>query len=227
MRKFIFIFGVLAICATMICSCSEGKKEKTVPLTGDLVTYEKQGKFGVKNGEVTIVDARFDAISYNQSVNVIEALSADETTLFSLDGSQLFSAKDFTTEPAGDGFFRMKSGEKVYMIATGAVKGSWGPFDDIQISGNYLFFRGEDGWGIATVSHQGLAPRRFSKAYVVDNGKTFGVLVMNRDGWALYDKTGVSDGVQYDIPSKVLAKQVAKLKLPAEPYGVIKVSWDL
>lgn len=227
MRKCIFIFGVLAFTAMLFCSCSEGKKDVTVPLTGDLVTFEKNGKFGVKNGEVTIVDARFDAISYNQSVNVLEAVSADETTLFGLDGGQLFSAKDFTTEPAGDGFFRMKAGEKTYLIGTGAVKGSWGPFDDIQISGNYLFFRGEDGWGIATTDHRGLAPRRFSKAYVVDNGKTFGVLVMNRDGWALYDKTGVSDGVQYDIPSKVLAKQVAKLKLPAEPYGVIKVSWDL
>lgn len=228
MRKCIFIFGVLAFTAMLFCSCSEGKKEKTTPLTGNLVTFMQNDKVGVKTTEgVTLVSADYDAISFNDKVNVIEALSADETTLFSLDGSRLFSAKDFTTEPAGDGFFRMKAGEKTYLIGTGAIKGSWGPFEDIQINGNYLFFKGEDGWGIATVSHQGLAPRRFSKAYVVDNGKTFGVLVYTRDGWALYDKTGVSDGVQYDIPSKVLAKQVAKLKLPAEPYGVIKVSWDL
>ena len=100
MRKSI-IFGVLAFTAMLFCSCSEGKKEATIPLTGDLVTFEKNGKFGVKNGDITLVDARFDAISFNDKVNVIEALSADETTLFSLDGSQLFSAKDFTTESAG------------------------------------------------------------------------------------------------------------------------------
>lgn len=226
MRKSI-IFGVLALVAMLICSCSQGKKEVSVPLTGDLVSFEKNGKYGVKNGEVTLVDARFESISYNQSVNVLEAVNADETTLFALDGSQLFSAKDFFTEPAGEGFFRMKAGEKVYMIGTGAIKGSWGPFADIQINGNYLFFKGEDGWGIATVDHKGLAPRRYEKAYVVDNGKEIGVLVKNRDGWALFDKTGVTDGVQYDISPKQLAKQLAKIKLPAEPYGVIKVDWKL
>ena len=225
MRKSIFIFGI-ALCAMLVCSC-ESKKDVTVPLTGDLVSFEKNGKFGVKNGEVTLIDAQFDVISYNDKVNVIEALSADETTLFSLDGSQLFSAKDFTTEPAGEGFFRMKAGEKTYMIGTGAVKGSWGPFEDIQISGPYLFFKSDDGWGIATTDHRGLAPRRYEKAYVVDNGKEIGVLVKNRDGWALFDKTGVTDGVQYDISPKQLAKQLTKIKLPAEPYGVIKVDWKL
>ena len=225
MRKSIFIFGI-ALCAMLVCSC-ESKKDVTVPLTGDLVSFEKNGKYGVKNGEVTLIDAQFDVISYNDKVNVIEAMSGEETTLFGLDGSQLFSAKDFTTEPAGEGFFRMKAGEKTYMIGTGAIKGSWGPFEDIQISGPYLFFKSDDGWGIATTDHRGLAPRRYEKAYVVDNGKEIGVLVKNRDGWALFDKTGVTDGVQYDISPKQLAKQVAKLKLPAEPYGVIKVDWKL
>ena len=121
----------------------------------------------------------------------------------------------------------MKAGEKTYLIGTGAIKGSWGPFDDIQINGNYLFFKGEDGWGIATVDHKGLAPRKFASVYIVDNGKTFGVLVRDRDGWKLYDKTGVTDGVQYDIAPKALSKQVDKLKLPAEPYGVLKVDWKL
>jgi hypothetical protein len=226
MRKSIFIFGI-ALCAMLVCSC-ESKKEATTPLTGDLVTFEKGGKYGVKNAEgVTLVSADYDAISYNDKVNVLEAMSGEETTLFGLDGGQLFSAKDFFTEPAGEGFFRMKAGEKTYLIGTGAIKGSWGPFADIQINGNYLFFKGEDGWGIATVDHKGLAPRKFASVYIVDNGKTFGVLVKDRDGWALYDKTGVTDGVQYDIAPKQLAKQVAKLKLPAEPYGVIKVDWKL
>ena len=226
MRKSI-IFSVLALCAMLVCSC-ESKKEATTPLTGDLVSFEKNGKYGVKNAEgLTLVDARFDVISYNDKVNVIEAVNGEETTLFGLDGGQLFSAKDFFTEPAGEGFFRMKAGEKTYLIGTGAIKGSWGPFDDIQINGNYLFFKGEDGWGIATVDHRGLAPRKYAKAYVVDNGKEIGVLVRDRDGWKLYDKTGVTDGVQYDIAPKALSKQVDKLKLPAEPYGVLKVDWKL
>jgi len=226
MRKSIFIFGI-ALCAMLVCSC-ESKKEATVPLTGNLVTFTQNDKVGVKTTEgVTLVSADYDAVTFNESVNVIEAVNADETTLFGLDGGQLFSAKDFTTEPTGDGFFRMKAGEKTYLIATGAVKGSWGPFEDIQISGPYLFFKSDDGWGIATIDHRGLAPRRYEKAYVVDNGKEIGVLVKNRDGWALFDKTGVTDGVQYDISPKQLAKQLTKIKWPAEPYGVIKVDWKL
>jgi hypothetical protein len=145
---------------------------------------------------------------------------------FTTSGYQLLSDNVDKIEPAGSGFFRVSAADNVYLINP-STNSAWGKFDDIRVEGDFLFFKDEDGWGAATISHKGLAPRRFENVYIVKNKTNFGVLVKNRDGWALYDSNGVSDGIQYDLAPKELAKQVKKLKLPETPYGLIEVNWDL
>ena len=225
MRKFI-IFAMFATVAILVCSCS-GKKENTMPLTDNLVTIEKNGKPGVHNTEsASVIAAEYESIEFDQATGIITAKVGDATTLFTTSGYQLLSDNVDKILPVGPGFFRVSAADNVYLINP-STNSAWGKFDDIRVEGDFLFFKDEEGWGAATISHKGLAPRRFDNVYIVKSKTNFGVLVKNRDGWALYDSNGVSDGIQYDLAPKELAKQVKKLKLPETPYGLIEVNWDL
>lgn len=221
MKKLLLLVAVVAMCF-LVTSC---EKKEAVKL-GDCELTEANGKFGLKYEGGTVLSPEFEEITLDKA-GVFLAVKGGETTI--VEGAlhiQLFTDKVEAIVPAGEGFYYVKAvGKRNYLF-----KGSstWGPFDEIILQDNYTFLQEDGKWGVASVKPRiGLAPRNFSKVYIVKNKSTFAVLVNDGKAWKMFDNDGVSEGAAYDLSSKELEKELSKIKLPALPVGVIDVNWDL
>ena len=241
MKKFV-IFMMTALCAVVLISSCQNKKDQGTPLAGNesLLTFEKASKYGLKSSDGRqILTCEYDSISYNKEFKLIVAKKGDETSLLDVSGFNILTDQVVSMQTSACGldvqgcYVKTASGHAYYIASPTLrkrydIKGSgcWGKMEEIVLVGQYLFFKDGGKWGAATVNSKGLAPRKFDKVYIVENDKTFGVLV-NDGEWKLYDSGGVSEGDRYDLSSKDIVKQLKKSDVSA-PYGLlIKPDWKL
>ena len=223
MKKLLFWVAMVAMCF-IVTSC--GKKQQNVML-GDCELTEANGKFGLKYEGRTVLSPEFEEITLDKA-GVFLAVKGGETTI--VEGAlhiQLFTDKVEAIVPADQpGFYYVKAANNRNYLFKGTS--TWGPFEEIILQDNYTFLQTDGKWGVASVAPRvGLAPRYFTKVYIVKNKSTFAVLVYNGKTWQMFDDKGVIDGAQYEISAKELNRQMKKAKFPEIPVGVVEVDWNL
>lgn len=222
MKKLLF-WGMIVAIATAFTACDKKTEPKKL---GEYELIEQGGKFGLMLDGFNVLSPVYDDIQEVEVYKCIFAKKDNETTIV-VNGSEIFTGELKQIKNAAT--------EGYYTIDTPKAKYLWkaqssyiiGPFEDIVMNGDIAFLKSAEGWGATFTNHNPIAPRRFEKVYVVKNKKTHAVLVYTtKNGWILYDKDGVSDGVRYDIPSKELEKQLKNFDV-SKPYGVLEAEWDL
>ena len=231
MKKNVFfclLTAVMMIAATsMLISCGDAKKSGVK--VGAYEQFEQDGLLGLKDstGHV-ILSPKFTKIEEVSEYDAIFATSeTDGTTIMVGDYSAVSDVViDSIIHPDVPGFVYIYSGGNgVYLWETGTIS-AIGPFTDIKVIDDIVFLNVDGKWGATTINHHGLAPRKFDKLFIVKNGPDLAVLTYDKNGYALYDKDGVSDGVRYDTSSKELERELKKLDVTGD-IGVIKVNWPL
>lgn len=222
MKKLLF-FGMIIAIAIAFTAC--GKKAEPKKL-GKYELVEQNDKLGLKLGESTVLECVYDEIIESEPYKCIFANKGHETTIV-VNGYSVFNGELGSIEPAEtEGYYKIATPDGIYLwkAETAYVIGS---FEDIVMVDEIAFLKSADGWGATFTNYIPIAPRRFEKVYVMKNKDTHAVLVYTKkDGWAMYDKDGVSDGLKYDTPSKVLEKQLKKFDT-SEPCGVLITDWAL
>ncbi len=222
MKKILF-FGALVAIAMTLTSCD---KKAEVKKLGEYELTEKADKLGLKLNGATVLDPVYDEISQNSDYDCVLAKKDNETT-FVVNGHTVFTGEVKDIRPAETAGYYVISTPKGLNLWKSGTAYSIGAFDEIVMNGEIVFFKSEEGWGATFTNHEPIAPRRFEKVYVAKNSKTHAVLVYTKkNGWSMHDSGGVTDGVRYDTPSKVLEKQLKNFDT-SKPYGVIDVNWDL
>ncbi|MBQ9034475.1 MAG: hypothetical protein IJ099_00750 [Alphaproteobacteria bacterium] len=221
MKKLLLLVAVVAMCF-LVTSC---EKKEAVKL-GDCELTEANGKFGLKYEGQTLLYPEFERITLEAGMYM--AVKDGETTV--LEGtshSQLLTDKIESIVPAEQkGFYYIKAANNRNYLFKGTS--TWGPFEEIILQDNYTFLRTDGKWGVASVAPRiGLAPRNYTKVYIVKNKSTFAVLVYDGKTWQMFDDKGVIDGAQYEISAKELNRQMKKAKFPEISVGVVEVDWKL
>ncbi|MBQ8481503.1 MAG: hypothetical protein IJ532_03110 [Alphaproteobacteria bacterium] len=213
---------VVAI-AMAFTSCD---KKAEVKKLGEYELIEKGDKLGLKLNGYTVLDPVYDEITENSDYSCVLAKKDKETTFVVGEHSVFTGEVIGITSAATAGYYVVATPKGLYLWKSGTAY-SIGAFNSIAMSGEIVFFESDEGWGATFTDHTPIAPRRFEKVYVVRNKDTHAVLVYTKkNGWAMYDKGGVTDGVRYDTPSKVLEKQLKGFDT-SKPYGVLDVNWNL
>ena len=224
MKKFVFLGMLFAIAmAFTFVSCGEKAQPK---MLGEYELIEQNGKFGLKLGEIKVLDPVYEEITLSEEYSCVVAKKDKETSLI-VDGHLVFSGEIEAIKNADTpGYFIISTPNGVHLWQ-GGTGNIIGRFEEVSMSDNIVFFKSEDGWGAAFADHSPIAPHRFEKVYVAKNKDTHAVLVYDKKtGWAMYDKGGVTDGVKYSTSSKALKKQLKKFDT-SKPCGVIEVNWKL
>lgn len=222
MKKFfIIMMAGLMVTALSLTSCGQKAEVKKV---GEFELTEQQGKLGLKSPDgYIILEPLYDEITENEEYDCIVATNGDETT-FLVDGHEAFRGVIKNISPLGDyQLITTPDGQYLWKPGTNYCIGA---FEEIGVLKKAIFLKSSDGWGGAFENHNPIAPRRFEKVYIVENGKTYAIVVKDKNGWHMYDKGGVTDGVQYDTPSKDLERELKKFDT-TKPYGFLTVDWPL
>lgn len=232
MKKNVFfclLTAVLMIAATgMLSSCDNVKKsgEKV----GDCELFEQDGLQGLKDstGQVVLAPkyAKIEEVAAYKAI--FATTEPDGATTILIGGypaveDVVIDSIVPTNLPEYVYIHSQKTGVYLWKTGTSSVIG---PFTDIKLIDDIVFLNADGLWGAATLQHQGLAPRKFDKLYIVKNGSTLAVVAYDKNGYAMYDKEGVSDGVRYDTSSKELERELKKLDVTGD-IAVIKVTWPL
>jgi len=228
---FSLMLGAMVIAlASVFCSCDSKKEAVKV---GPYEQTEVNGKFGIKDADGHVVLApEYDKLEWRADWDALIADKGDLSTIV-VNGSVVLDGVDVSSfEPVeGTEYVYIKSfseSAEGSVVRLWKVKSSYliGPFNDIKLIGDIVFMNTNGDWGAATLDHNGLAPRKYERIIIVKTDKTRAVLVKDKSGWAMFDKDGVSDGVRYDTPSKVLEKQIKQLGVDGE-IAVVDVNWNL
>ncbi len=227
MKKIYFVLvaaiAVAAVCAFTSCSNTEKKK------LGEYELTENNGKYGLKSeGGSVVLAPEFDEI-VEDTVNKAVFAKTGELTSIVVQSSVIASGiKIEAVEPVeGNPDYAYIKADGKKMLWKIGTSSTFGPFEDIKLLDGIIFMSQDGKWGAATINLQALAPRSYSKVYVVKNGDDLAVLVKAKHGWEMYTGDGgVSDGSRYDIPTKKLEPKIKALKLEGE-IGVAKVDWKL
>lgn len=232
MKKNVFfclLTAVLMIAATsMLTSCGDAKKSGVK--VGAYTLFEQDGLLGLKDsvGQV-VLSPKFTKVEEVPEYEAIFATSEPDGTTTILIGGYpavedvVIDSIVPTNLPEYVYIHSQKTGVYLWKTGTSSVIG---PFTDIKLIDDIVFLNADGLWGAATLQHQGLAPRKFDKLYIVKNSSTLAVVAYDKNGYAMYDKEGVSDGVRYDTSSKELERELKKLDVAGD-IGVIKVNWPL
>ena len=222
MKKVLFLGMVVAIAMTFT-SCD---KKAEVKKLGEYELTEKADKFGIKLDGGTVLDPVYDEITENSEYGCVMAKLGKETTIV-VNGHHVFTGEIVSINAASTAdYYVIETPKGLYLWKKGTSY-NIGAFKSIAMNGEIVFFESDEGWGATFTNHEPIAPRRFEKVYVVKNKSTHAVLVYTKKtGWTMHDKGGVTDGVRYDTPSKVLEKQLKNFDT-SKPYGVLDVNWDL
>lgn len=221
-----FLLGAFFIAlASVLVSC-DSKKE--VIKVGPYEQTEAEGKFGIKDSTGRVVLApEFDKLEWKAGWN---ALIADKGGLKTIVVNSFVIAESLdapTFEPIdGTEYLYVKCPDSSVYLWKAKAPYFIGPFNDIRLIDDIVFLNADGKWGAATLDHNGLAPRKYERIIIVKTDKTRAVLVKDKDGWAMFDKDGVSDGQCYDTPSKVLEKKIKTLGVEGE-IAVVNVNWNL
>lgn len=218
-KNIIFAFAVLVALAFAFTACE--KKAETKSILGyNLI--EKNDKFGLEVDGFKILETEYDEIKLNTLLgdSVIEAKNG-VTSTFVYKGKELLTAQVNTVEPAVEGFVYIYTSDGKILYKKGSVLDVYGPFEDIRVVANQIFFKDKEGWGA-----KGLTPRRFEKVYILYNDKTSAVAVMQNGKWQLFTKEGVTNGVPYDTPHATLVQELKPYDTSAE-VGVLKTDLSL
>ena len=218
-KNIIFAFAMLVVLAFAFTSCE--KKAETKSILGYSIS-EKNDRVGLVVDGFEVLPTEFDEIKVNTLLgdSIIEAKNGELST-FIYKGKELFTAQVNTIEPAVEGFVYIYSNEGKILYKKGSVLDVYGPFEDIRVVANQIFFKDEEGWGA-----KGLTPRRYEKVYILTNDKTSAVAVMEKGQWKLYTKEGVTNGVPYDTPHATLVQELKPYDTSAE-VGVLKTDLNL
>lgn len=234
MKKVLFGVILAAMCCGMT-SC-ESKPQGT-PLEGNenLLVFEKNGLFSIKQADGTpiLMGNLYEKVRWDANMGIIVADKDNETTLAWPDGHVILSDKISKIESAGQDFHRILLDDKyVYLLAGPDARkgfnikgdGLWGKMRQIELQGNFIFMKGDAGWGVARIDpREGLAPTNYKSVYIIKTKKDFIVMVEdNKGGRALFGPRGTS-GEEYRIPSKKLKKLLNKL--PDKPFGVVEADF--
>lgn len=228
---FSLMLGAFFIAAVSVFTSCDSKKEAVK--IGPYEQTEQGGKFGVKDADGRVVlSPEYDKLEWRADWDALIADKGDLVTLV-VNGSIVADGIDVSSFEAvtGTDYVYIKSfsgsseGSAVRLWKT---KSSYliGPFNDIKLIDDIVFLNTDGLWGAATLDHAGLAPRKYENVIIVKTDKARAVLVKDAKGWAMYDKDGVTDGVRYDTPSKVLEKQIKQLGVDGE-IAVVNVNWKL
>lgn len=224
MKKLLFWVAMVAMCF-IVTSC--GKKQQNVML-GDCELIVAEGRYGLSFDGHTLLAPEYDTITLDEKAGVYLAQKGDDATLIDVNFKQiLLTDRVEAIVPADQpGFYYVKAANNRNYLFKGTS--TWGPFEEIILQDNYTFLQTDGKWGVASVAPRvGLAPRYFTKVYIVKNKSTFAVLVYNGKTWQMFDDKGVIDGAQYEISAKELNRQMKKAKFPEIPVGVVEVDWNL
>jgi hypothetical protein len=227
MKKVLFSLLLGAVCIAVACVFSSCNGKKEVQKVGQYELLEQNGKFGLKDstGHVVLA-AEYDKITERPGWYAVVAEKGNLSSIV-VNGYVVADQLEITSfEPIDDTDFiyiKCPNSVRIWKKGTSSLVG---PFSDIKLIDDILFLNDEGKWGAATVDHVGLAPRKFDKIIIAKNDKTFAVLVKDAKGWSMFDKDGVSNGVRYDTPSKVLEKQIKPLNIDGD-IAVVKVNWPL
>lgn len=224
MKKLILISVVAAFAAVMALTSCDSKKSEMV---GEYeVTAGADGKVGLSKDGYRVLDPVYDKVEMDNNLGVVVATKGKTTALVS-GLSPIFEDDITKVTPApvkGYTFFHTQDG--VYLLKNGSSS-YWGRFEEIVMKENFLFFKNNGKWGLATVDHKGLASRKYDKIYIARNVGKYRVLVKHaKDGWTMYDKDGATDGAAFANTSAELEKQLKKYDT-SEPVGILDVDWDM
>lgn len=236
MKKLLFVVILAAMCCGMT-SC-ESKPQGT-PLEGNenLLVFEKNGLFSIKQADGTpiLMGNLYEKVRWDNHMGIIVADKDNETTLAWPNGHVILSDKFSKIEPAGQDFHRILLDDKyVYLLAGPDARkgfnikgdGLWGKMRQIELQGNFIFMKGDAGWGVARIDpREGLAPTSYKSVYIIKPKSKEDFLVMvedNKGGRALFDTRGTS-GEEYKLAPKKFKKLLKKL--PDKPYGVVEADF--
>jgi len=228
MKKVLFLLvAAIAVAAfSVFTSCSNKQEAKKI---GEYEITEANGKVGLKNeGGSVVLAPEFDEIENKEEYKAVFAKQGDLTSIV-VNSSVVASGINIESVEACESnpdYAYIKADGKKMLWRIGSSS-TFGPFEDIKLIDGIIFMSQEGKWGAATTDLRGLAPRSYSKVYVVKNGDDLAVLVKAKHGWEMYTGDGgVSNGSRYDIPTKKLEPKIKALKLEGE-VGVAKVDWKL
>ena len=227
MRKFLFLWICVATAMAFTFVSCGGKAQPK--MLGEYELTEQNGKFGLKLNGSTILSTDYSEITEQPEYKAIFARNGAGTTILAAGTTPIVEAKIEKIEQSGTpDYVYVHAGERGTYLWKIGTSSTFGPFTDIKLSDGVVFLESSDhNWGATTLDLHGLAPRAFEKVYVAKNKDTFAVLVYTqKNGWAMYNKDGVSNGVKYDTSSKVLEKQLKKFDT-SKPCGILEVDWKL
>ena len=228
MKKVLFLGAFVAIAmAVSFVSCGNNAEVKKI---GEYELFNGQdGKFGLKLNGVNILSADYDEITEKPEYKAIFAQNGSGTAILAGGTTPIIKAKIASIDPSGDpDYVYVRTDDRGTYLWKIGTSVTIGPFADIILTDGFVFLESsEHAWGATTLDLHGLAPRSFEKVYVVKNADQYAVLVYNKkNGWSMYNKDGVSNGVKYNTSSKVLEKQLKKFDT-SKPCGVLDVDWKL
>lgn len=228
MRKLLFFSALVAIAMTFSMLVSCGNKAEVKKL-GEYELFEQDGKFGLKLNGSTVLSANYSEITEQPEYKAIFAKNESGTTILAAGTTPIAEAVIEKIEPSDSpDYVYVRAGESGTYLWKIGTSSTFGPFADIILADGFVFLEDADhNWGATTIDLHGLAPRAFGKVYVVKNKEKSAVLVYDKkNGWAMYNMEGVTNGSKYAASSKVLEKQLKKVDL-SKPCGVIEVDWKL
>lgn len=224
MRKLLFLGACVAI-VTAFTSCGSKSEPKMV---GEYELFEQDGKFGLKQGGAKVLDAVYDEITAQPDYQAVFAKKGAETTILVAGTTPIEAAIESINPTEVPEYVYVRAGERGTYLWKIGTSSTIGPFADIVLTDGIVFLKSaENTWGATTLDFHGLAPRNFEKVYIVKNKDKSAVLVYDKkNGWAMYNQDGVSNGEKYNASSKVLEKQLKKFDV-SEPCGILEVDWKL
>jgi hypothetical protein len=226
MKKVLFgmLFFAMCILAASVLSSCDSKKEVQKIDGYELIAND--GLIGLQDSDGFVrLAPEYEMIQERPEYKALFATRGDTLTIV-VDGLTLFTGRQATIVPSDNpDYVYLTTPEQVSLWKIGTLS-ILGPFDDLRLIEDVVFLKDKSGWGATTLDHNGLAPRKFNRIIVVKNSETFAILVLKDDTWTMYDKDGVSDGVQYDTPSQELEKQIKSLGVE-DDVAVVKVTWPL
>ena len=227
MKKLLFFGAFVAIAmAVSFVSCGGNAEVKKI---GEYELFGKDGKFGLKQNGSTVLSADYKEITERTEYKAIFAEGGGGTTILAGGSTPIVEAKIASIDPTDNPeYVYVRTGERGTYLWKIGTSSTFGPMFDIVLAKGFVFMEGFDhNWGATTLDLHGLAPRSFEKVYVVMNKEKSAVLVYDKkNGWAMYNQDGVSNGEKYNTSSKVLEKQLKKFDT-SKPCGVFEVDWKL
>ena len=178
-------------------------------------------KTGLKKGDKIIIKPKYDGIVFDFAMNVFKCeTDPKKYTVADMDGKILREGLyDNVTMDEDSAFYRFRNDEGIAVYSTKA-KTSWGMYDDVVTTDNFLFSKKSKKWGMTSLDGKTYFDRVYDKIYVVNykSERDFDVVTLKDGKWELCDQ----DQSYYDASETEIKNLI---HTPLDPVGVLDVKF--